>query len=355
MSPFALQVVGPSVKSTAEARLHVFGDLYLADPLFLWLIPLALALLAFGRWRGTRDAGRIPALPRRALPRSWAQRLAWVPVVLQAAALVLVCIALARPVRGNAVRETISEGIDIALVVDRSGSMKYEDLEQGKSRIDVAKEVVGAFAQRRMTDRVNAADNCALLTFAQYPMLLCPFTLDFGAFSEFLEHVQYVRNEAEDGTAIGRGLAKAVAVLAESQAKSKVVVLLTDGENNVPDIQPLRAAELAQEKGVRVYTVLAGRYAFQEDVFGRVYATERELETSELEQIAALTGGRFFRAKDRETLESVYAEIESLERNERREERFTETFDVYLWPLSIALAAYLTAWVCAATWARGLP
>ena len=342
-------------KSAAEARFHVFGDLYLADPWFLALILPALALLAWGRARKGVEPGRVPVLPLAPPPRTLAQSLGWIPVALQALALVCVCTALARPVRGNAVRQTISEGIDIALVVDRSGSMKYEDLEQGKTRLDVAKEVVGAFAKRRMTDRVGSSDSCALLVFAQYPMLLCPFTLDFGAFEGFLETVQYVRNEVEDGTAIGRGLAKAVSVLAETDARSKVVVLLTDGENNVPDIQPLKAAELARDKGVRVYTVLAGRFAFQEDVFGRVYPTERELDATELEQIAEMTGGRFFRAKDRDSLERTYAEIETLERTERREERYTETYDLYFELLLAGLVAYLVAWASHATWARRLP
>lgn len=343
---------GPGV---AQAQWRVIGELYLAEPQFLFLAPLALALLWWGRRARAHAAGRVPQLPRASLPRSWSQRLAPLALWLQAAALVLVCIALARPVRGNAVRTTISEGIDIALVLDRSGSMKYEDLEKGKTRLDVSKEVLAAFAERRMTDRVGAADSCALLTFAQYPALLCPFTLDFGAFKGFLDSVQYVRNEVEDGTAIGRGLAKAVAVLKETDSRSKVVVLLTDGENNVLDITPLKAAELAKEAGVRVYTVLAGRFAFQEDVFGRVYATERELDSTELEQIASLTGGRFFRAKDRDALEEVYATIESLERTERREERYTETFDLYLQVLLAALCCYSLAWFSHATWARRLP
>jgi Ca-activated chloride channel family protein len=355
MSFLALLQDAVETRSVAQAQWRVLGDLYLAEPQFLYLAPLGLALLVWGRRARAHAAGRVPGLPRAELPRSLAQRFGWAPLVLQGAALVLVCLALARPVRGNAVRTTVSEGIDIALVLDRSGSMKYEDLEKGKTRLDVSKEVLAAFAERRMTDRVGAADSCALLTFAQYPALLCPFTLDFGAFKGFLDTVQYVRNEIEDGTAIGRGLAKAVSVLAETDARSKIVVLLTDGENNVLDIAPLKAAELAKEKGVRVYTVLAGRFAFQEDVFGRVYATERELDSTELEQIATLTGGKFFRAKDRGALEEVYTTIETLERTERREDRYTETFDLYLNVLLAALACYGVAWFSSATWARRLP
>jgi len=355
MIALLVQVATPVAHSAAEARFHVWREYYFADPWFLLVAPAALALLLWGRSRFGVAAGRVPGLPRAELPRSWAQRLSWIAVLAQAAALVLVSIALARPVKGNAVRTTISEGIDIALVIDRSGSMKGKDLEQGTTRIDVAKEVVGAFAERRMNDRVGAADSCALVTFAQFPQLLCPFTLDYSAFKEFLDTVEFVRNEAEDGTAIGRGLTKAVQILAESDAKSKIVVLLTDGENNVPDITPLKAAELAKDKGVKVYTVLAGRIVIQEDVFGREYATDRQLDSTELEQIASITGGRFFRARDKDGLAATYAEIEKLERTERREERSTETFDLYFEVLLAALASYFAAWFSYATWARRLP
>lgn len=346
---------GAELKSAGAARLHVVGDLYLGDPWFLLLLPPALLLLAWGRSRRGATSGRVPALPSEQLPRSLAQRLAWVPVLLQGLALCGVTLALARPVRANVLATTTSEGVDIALLVDRSSSMKYEDLEEGRNRLEVVKEVVGDFAVRRMTDTVGAADNVALLTFAQYPMLLCPFTLDAGALTGFLEQVDLVRHEAEDGTAIGRGLAKAVALLAESDARSKVVVLLTDGENNVTDIAPMDAAELAAELGVRVYTVLAGRFVYQEDIFGRVYATEQSLDSSELEAIARETGGMFFRARDRDGLEEVYAQIEALERTERTERRETETYDLYPWLLFATLGLYLAAWISSSTWARRLP
>jgi Ca-activated chloride channel family protein len=345
---------GEATRSAAEARWHVFGDYYFGDPVALLLAPLAIALALWGRSRRGRDAGRVPALPR-ALPRPFASRLAWLPTVLQVAALALVAVCLARPLRANALTTTIREGIDIVLAVDRSSSMKYTDLEQQKNRLAVVKEVVADFAARRMGASGGGGDNVALVTFAQFPQLVCPFTLDADALRGFLLGVEMVQHEAEDGTAIGRGLAKAVALLEKSDAKSRVVVLLTDGENNVDDIQPADAADLAAELGVRVYTVLAGRYAFQEDIFGRVYPTDRELDSTELEAIASKTGGQFFRARDREALERVYAEIDALERTERREERYTETYDLYYEILAAALALYALAWLSTSTWARSLP
>jgi Ca-activated chloride channel family protein len=355
MIALALLQAAEAARGTGEARLHLWGDYYLSDPGFLWLAPAALAFLWYGRSRRGIESGRVPSLPSSALPRTLAQHFGWIPPLLQASALLLVVFCLARPVRGNAVRTTVSEGIDIVLAIDRSSSMKYPDLEEGRTRLDVIKDVVGEFAKRRMTDRVGAADNCALLTFAQFPQLLCPFTLDEGAFSSFLKGLEIVKTEAEDGTAIGRGLAKAVALLKDSDAKSKVVVLLTDGENNVEDITPAEATELAVQEHVKVYTVLAARYAFQEDIFGRIYPTNRELDSSALEDIAKKTDGYFFRVKDRNALDAAYKRIEELERTERREERYTETFDLYAQFLLAALASYVAAWISYATWARRLP
>ncbi len=349
----AAQAAG-DVRSSAEAGLPLWGDYSLADPVFLLFLPLAALALLHGRRRRAAQAARMSVLPPTRPPRSLVQRLAWVPLACQLLALAGVAVALARPLRGNVQSTTEAEGVDIALVVDRSSSMQFEDLAPDLSRLEVVKRVVGDFARRRMTDTEGASDYCALFTFAQYPQLLCPFTLDADALTGFLDQVELVRYEAEDGTGIGRALAKAVAVLRESDAKSRVVVLLTDGENNIDDIAPLKAAELAAEEGVRVYTVLAGRYVYVQSVFG-VQATEREIDSSELEQIARTTGGRFFRARDQRGLEDVYAEIERLERTPRTERTFTETFDLYPLVLLPALVAYLVGWLSSATWARRLP
>lgn len=349
--------VSAEAMSAAEGRLVLWGDYAFADPLFLALIPLGLLLLYHGRSRAGREQGRVPVVPNaaRRLPRSFAQRLGWLPTALQAAALCFVAVALARPLRGNVEYTAVSEGVDIALVLDRSSSMQHEDLAPGRTRLDVVKEVVTDFAVRRMTDREGAADNVALISFAAYPQLLCPFTLDVDAVTGFLRDLVFVDNRHEDGTAVGVALAKAVAVLRETRAESKVIVLLTDGENNIDVISPIEAAAMAAEEGIRVHTVFAGRYVFSVDFFGRQQRTEREIDTTELQRIARLTGGQFFRAKDREGLEDVYAEIERLERTEREEVRHSETYDLYLRFLVIGLALYLVAWLSALTWARRLP
>ena len=338
------------VQSAAQGQLRLFGDYSFADPMFLWLLLVAPLCLWWGRGRRGRPRGHVSLVID--LPRSLRQRLAWIPMVLQFVALVLAIGALARPLRGNVQSDITSEGVDIVLLVDRSGSMRFNDLERGRPRLEVVKEVVGEFARRRMGDREGAADSCALVTFARYPQLLCPFTLDESALDDFLEGVELVQNREEDGTAIGVALAKAVAILRESDAKSKVCVLLTDGENNVEDIHPDEAAELAAEEGIRVYTIYAARFIYRHDPFRGWVPTEGKLDTSQLERMASLTGGRFYHATDKTSLEEIYREIELLERTERTERRFEETYDLYFWPLLGAVLAYGLAWISSTTWAR---
>lgn len=341
-----------AVQSAAEGNLDLWGNISLGDPWFLALLPL-LGLVFLLRLRGKGEvAGRVPVLPEQIL-LSLRQRFLWVPQSLQGAALVLVIVALARPLKGDVETSTETEGVDIALVLDRSSSMEADDLEPGRTRLDVVKEVVAEFAVRRMTDREGATDSVALFTFARFPQQLCPFTLDVEAVRGFLGEVELVRHREEDGTGIGIALAKAVAVLMESDAESRVIVILTDGENNLPQIPPGQAGEMAAEEGIRVYTVFAGRYVY--DPFGRRMRSEQLIDTTELKRIAEITGGRFFRARDRKGLEAAYAEIEALERTPREERRFVEHYDLYFELLRIALFAWLAGWVSTFTWARRLP
>lgn len=350
-----------SSASSALPQLPLWGEYALGDPHFLALLPLALCALWWGARPAARAAyaasapGAASADGSAAYPRSWRQRIAWLPRALSGAALVLALLALARPVRGNVQIERTSEGVDIALVVDRSGSMSLQDLAPGVTRFDVVREVVGEFARSRMSGSAGAADNVGLITFARFPQLVCPFTLDADALLGFLAQLEIVKNQSEDGTAIGAGLAKAVALLRTSDAKSRVAVLLTDGENTESEIPPLEAARLAREAGVRVHTVLAGRYVYERDIFQRVIATERELDASELQEIARTTGGRFFRARDRAGLEQVYAQIEQLERTPRQERRHVETHDLYPWLLAPALALHVLASLLRAGPALRLP
>jgi len=341
-----------AVQSAAEESLRLWGNISLGDPWFLALVPVFAVIFLVRSRRSERVAGRVPALPAGQM-LSIRQRVSWVPNLLNASALFLVVFALARPLQGDVETSTETEGVDIALVLDRSSSMDTDDLEKGRTRLDVVKEVVVDFAVRRMTDREGANDNVALFSFARYPQQLCPFTLDVEAVRGFLGEVNLVTHREEDGTGIGIALAKAVAVLRESNAKSRVVVLLTDGENNLPQIPPGEAGEMAAEEGIRVYTVFAGRYVY--DPFGRRMSSEQLIDTSELKRIAQLTGGRFFRARDKEGLEAAYAEIEALEKTPLEEKRFVEHYDLYFNFLFFAFIAWVLGWASDFTWARRLP
>jgi Ca-activated chloride channel family protein len=343
-----------STEADGAAALHLplrLGDHALVDPWFLILWPLLLAAaLLPGRPAGARGPAGLAA----GLPRSLKQRLGWLPRACELAGLALWIFALARPVATDQVRTDVSEGVDILLVLDRSGSMTHPDLAEGRTRLEVAKAVVEDFARRRMTDTVGASDNVGLLVFARVPELLCPFTLDFGALQGFLSSVQPAPSRAEDGTAIGVALAKGVRVLSRSEAKSRVVVLLTDGLNTDPELEPLDAAELARQRGIRVYTILAGRLLYQAGLFNELVATEEELDSSELEAIAERTGGRFYRARDARQLEQIYAEIEALERTPRRENRAIHLTELYPPFLLAGLLLYVAGFLLAGTWQRRL-
>ncbi len=342
MSPWTLT----GGASAAEARLDLWGPYALADPWFLLLVPVGLGLLAWRLGRRGRPTLAAPLALARP-PITWRTRLVLAPEVLRALALALAALALARPLAVDVEDVRVGEGLDILFVIDRSGSMDIDDLQAGRTRLDVVREVLLDFAERRATDREHAADAVGLLVFARFPELICPPTLDTRTLAEFAAQVDLPRHREEDGTAIGLALAQAVELLAESPARSRVVILLTDGENNLFDVMPLEAAELARARGVTVHTVLAGRYEMVATPFG-LRRTEMELPTDELEAIAARTGGRFFRVRDRAALEETYAEIEALERVPREERRYVRATDLYPRFLALALIALGGAWVLSA-------
>ncbi len=334
-----IAIIQVAERSSAPVRLELFGDLGLADPIFLAGIPLVLFAFWFGRGRAGLPTLRVPFGSSGArLPVSLRQRCLFLPGLLEISAAVLLMVALARPLNFNILQTVTSEGVDIVLAVDRSSSMQFKDLDAGRNRLEVVKEVVGDFAERRMTDQVGASDNIALLSFAGFPELRCPFTLDVDALRGFLDKVDLARYESEDGTAIGAALAKAATLLNETGGESRVLVLLTDGENTRSVITPDEGLRMAKEFGVRVYTIHAARLVMGIDQYGRQLSSAGEPDTSLLERIAKETGGRFYRARDLDGLEQVYAEIEELERTPRVEEQRVETRDLYPKVLLLAIA-----------------
>ena len=266
--------------------------------------------------------------------------------------LVLAVLAVARPQRGMRQSETETRGVDIMLAIDISPSMAAEDFRPA-NRLVVAKQTARDFVRNRTHDRVG------LVGFAATAFTQCPLTLDHDALAELLEGLDF--GLAEDGTAIGMGLATAVAGLRESKTPSKVVVLLTDGQNNRGSIDPLTAAELARAMGVKVYTVLAGRggvvpVPVDDPLLGRrTQMVRMDVDETVLRQIAQRTGGRFSRATDPAALEGIYSSIDRLERAPIRATTYREYVDVG--PRVLAAAAVvLGAFVAVtATWGFRLP
>ncbi len=280
--------------------------------LALAVIPLLVSFRI--RRRGREPALRFPELSTLAAltPSLWA-RLAWLPFALRMLAIALLVVALARPQRGAAGEEIVAEGVDIMLVIDVSSSMLAEDFRPN-NRLHVAKEVVADFIQRRDNDRLG------MVVFARHALTKTPLTLDHDILLTQLEDVAI--GIVPDGTAIGNAIASGVNRIKDSDAKSKLMILLTDGENTAGEIDPLTAAGLAKTFGIKIYTVGVGRgglvpYPFRDPLYGVVYQNvEIPIDEETLTKIADATGARFFRARDAQSLKAVYEEIDTLERTE---------------------------------------
>ena len=285
-----------------------------AHPWVLLLAPALAALLLLTRRRPrVRAALRHPSLAL--LPTDaggWRIRAGRILFGLRLAALVLVVLALARPRLAHSTREVEGEGIDIVVALDISGSMRALDF-QPQDRLGVAKQVIREFVTQRPTDRIG------LVVFASRAFTQCPLTVDRTVLLGFLDEVQV--GLIEDGTAIGLGLATAANRLKQSTALSRTVILLTDGLNNVPTLEPATAADLARALGVRVYTVGVGRegsapYPVDDPLLGRrLTRIETHIDEALLRRIAATTGGEYFRAEDPEALRAIFVTIDRLEKS----------------------------------------
>jgi len=280
----------------------------------------------------------------------------WLPVA-RAVAFALLVVALARPQMGNEQTRVRAEGIDIMLAVDLSSSMLAEDFTNDAgdpaNRLEAVKEVVRSFVDGRSGDRIG------LVLFAARPYLQSPLTLDHGWLLNNLARAEV--GLIEDGTAVGSALATAVNGLEGSDSESKVVILLTDGQNNAGRVSPEMAAEAAATLGYKVYTIGAGtkgvaRYP-QIDFFGnkRYVPMPVDIDDKTLRAIAAETGGRYFRATDTESLRQIYAEIDQLEKTEQEGLIYLDYHELYPWLALVALALLAGEALLAETWLRVLP
>ncbi len=261
---------------------------------------------------------------------SFAQRYRHILIALRSAALVLMVIALARPQYGNEQTKVATEGIDIVLAVDVSGSMLAEDFEirgQRYNRLHIIKPVVKDFILQRTNDRIG------LVVFAGRPYTQCPMTLDHDMLLQLLEKVEI--GMVEDGTAIGSALGSSIERLKDTKAKSKVIILLTDGRNNAGEIDPLTAAEIARTFGIKVYTIGAGTKGLAPfpalDIFGNrvMKQVKIDIDDDALREIAKITDGNYYRATDTESLKEIYRQIDKLEKTESEVTQYTEYKELF--------------------------
>lgn len=285
-----------------------------ANPYLLWLLALLVPMVAYYIYRTLQGGAAIrisTVAGARNAPRTLRYWLRHVPFILRGMAVALIIVALARPQDVEEQSRTNAEGIDIMLAIDISSSMLARDFEP--DRLTSAKEVAAEFVADRYGDRIGLA------LFAGESFTQSPLTTDKGTLQTLLMRLR--SGIIEDGTAIGNGLATAINRLRESEAKSKVIILLTDGVNNRGEIAPLMAANIAADMGIKVYTIGVGTRGKAPypavDMFGNMVFQMMDVEIDEqtLEQIAETTGGRYFRATDRDKLKSIYDEINSLEKS----------------------------------------
>lgn len=243
------------------------------------------------------------------VPKSMKEKLVHLPVFLRIIALALLIVALARPQTFSSGENILTEGIDIAMVLDISGSMLAEDFKP--NRLEAAKKVIDDFIKGRTTDKIG------LVVFSGESFTQCPLTIDYSVLRNLLKDIY--SGMIQDGTAIGNAIANGVNRLKDSKAKSKVMILLTDGVNNAGEIDPLTAAQIAQKFGIRIYTVGVGTigeapYPFQTPFGKRYQMVPVEIDESLLKQISNITGGKYFRATNNRKLVEIYEEIDKLEK-----------------------------------------
>ena len=269
--------------------------------------------------------------------RSWRVYLLHVPFVLRVAAITLLSIALARPQLTNRWSSESTEGIDIMMALDISGTMQAEDLKP--NRLEAAKQVASDFVIARPNDQIG------LVVFAGESFTQCPLTTDHAVLVNLFKSVKF--GMIEDGTAIGLGLANAVNRMKDSPTKSKVVILLTDGSNNRGDIDPLTAAEIAKTFGIRVYAVGVGshgqaRVPVQTPMGVQYMTMDSEFDETTLQNIASTTGGQYFRATDNNSLKQIYEQIDQLEKTKLRVREYAKHTDTFA-PFLIAALLCLLA------------
>ena len=332
----------------------------LKNPYFLLLVLLCIPIIwVYVLRQRLRPAVRFSDLSiLNKLPRSRTLVLRHGGIVLRCVGIGLLAVALSRPQKGTSEEEVTTEGVDIMLVLDVSYSMKALDF-QPKNRLFVAKETIKEFIKKRRNDRIG------LIIFAKRSFTKCPLTLDYNILTQFLDGVSF--ESFSDQTAIGTALATAGNRIKDSHAKSKVVILLTDGGNNAGDIAPLAAASALGRLGIKAYTIGVGKegevpYPVEmiDRFTGKVVGTQVQMMKSDLDEqlltdIAQATGGRFFRAQNTEKLKEIYDTIDKMEKTQIKTKLFMSYSDRFFPWLVWGMAILLLEHILSHTWLRRIP
>lgn len=276
---------------------------------FLLIIPV---LVLWYLWQGRKKQSAISYSSIKIfdkVPSSFRVRLRHLPFIIRMLALGFLIIALARPQNFTAGQNVNAEGIDISMVLDISGSMLAEDFKP--NRLEAAKDVIDNFVKGRTTDRIG------LVIFSREAFTQCPLTIDYSVLRNLLSDIK--TGMIEDGTAIGNGIANGINRLKDSDAESKVLILLTDGNNNAGEVDPISAAEIASTFGIRIYTIGVGTrgeapYPVQTPFGTRYQMMPVEIDEVILKKIAELTGGEYFRATNNKALQDIYTRIDKMEK-----------------------------------------
>lgn len=309
------------------------------NPVFLYLLA-AVPLLFIARWLARYFFNqKLPvALVKSDLKTSAITWLRFLPESIFALALILILVALARPQRTNEKVEQWSEGIDIMLAVDISQSMQIEDFIP--NRLEAAKNVARDFIGGRIQDRIG------IVVFSGDAFSLAPLTTDYDLLNAYLNDISFDMIESR-GTAIGSAMAVVTNRMRESESKSKVCILLSDGDNTAGNIDPITAAELAAAYNIKIYTIIVGKEGmvpFGKDYFGRPNMVENTIDETTMRKIASIGSGQFFRVTDNEALKVVFDRINEYEKAEIKETRFKDTSDFYFIYLRWALIFFIV-WI----------
>lgn len=319
-----------------------------------WVLLLLLIYIPLIWWYLRKNSNSTPSLqisslsPFASMPRSFKEYLMKFNFLLKLLAIGFLIVALCRPQTYDSKRTSHVEGTDIVLALDISGSMSSKDFEP--SRFEAAKDVAEKFVNQRSND------NMGLVVFAGESLSKMPLTYDRAALINAIRNVQL--GDLTDGTAIGDGLASAVNRLVSGKAKSKSIILLTDGTNNAGEVPPSTAATIARQKGIKVYTIGVGTNGTISvtDPYGFSTTTmETKIDEESLRNIAQTTGGKFFRATDERMLQEVFAEIDSLEKTKLDVDRYTTTDENFMPWLLVALCALCLAMTIRYTALRRIP